>query len=80
LIRNKNLIASGLADLPIPEFYPALCLLDDADHEKAVHLIRENLAADPACTTADQVCEACGEPIPGSFGLCWNCEAPFTAI
>lgn len=32
LIRNEHLTASGLSEIPIPEFFPALCVMNDEDY------------------------------------------------
>ena len=79
LIRNEHLTASGLADLPIPEFYPALCVVDDADYDEAVRLIRENLALDPRSAEAEVICSNCGESSPANFDSCWNCGSVIPA-
>ena len=84
LIRNEHLNTCGLADLPIPEFFPALCVVDDADYDadydEAVRLIRGNLASDPRSAEADVVCSKCGESSPANFDSCWNCGAPLTVV
>lgn len=73
LIRNEHLNTCGLADLPIPEFFPALCVIKDEDYDQAVQLIRENLASDPRSTEPDVICSHCAESSPANFDSCWNC-------
>ena len=79
LIRNEHLTASGLADIPIPEFYPALCVMNDADYGAAVRLIRSHLDADRQAEGIDVTCAKCGETNPGNFDICWNCNEPLVA-
>lgn len=76
LIRNENLTNSGLSEIPIPEFFPALCVMNDDDYIPAVELIRSHLVADDASAAVDVPCPGCGEINPGNFELCWNCGAP----
>ena len=67
-----------LSDLPIPAFYPALCVVRDEDTERGIELIREyqrGVAEDAGADSPDWLCPACGESVPASFGSCWKCEA-----
>ncbi len=75
LIRNETLTASGLADLPIPEFFPALCVVNDADYDAAVVIIRDHLQKDPRSDHPDVKCTSCGETNPANFEICWICGA-----
>lgn len=72
-VRNENL--SG-AD-PISLFHPALCVVDEADHERAIALIRE-FERPVGDASVELTCGACGEPSPGTFGRCWNCGRELT--
>ena len=76
-IRNENSYHM-LADIPIPHFYPALCVTDDADAERAVELLRDFLAGEVRSAQAEESpewkCPQCGETVPGNFGSCWKCE------
>ncbi len=62
------------AILPLPEFWPALCIRDDEDYPEAMKLLREVRDAAPP-TTEDWKCAACSETVPGNFTSCWNCGA-----
>lgn len=73
MIRNEYLTCSGLTEIPIPEFFPALCVLNDEDHVPAVEIIRAHLAASQADAGVDIQCAACGETNPGNFDTCWSC-------
>ena len=78
-IRNESLMMSGLTDFPIPDFFPALCVVEDADYPRAVELIRAHLDAQQEASDREVPCPACGETNPGNFGECWNCGAALVA-
>lgn len=80
MIRNEFLTASGLTEIPIPEFYPALCVMNDEDYVAAVKIIREHLTAIQENADEEIVCRGCGETNPGNFGTCWSCGNPVTGI
>jgi len=73
LVRNQDLTMSGLAELPIPEFFPALCVVDDDDYERAMEVIRDHLQADQERSAEEVRCVHCGETSPGNFEICWAC-------
>jgi hypothetical protein len=73
LIRNEYLTVSGLTEIPIPEFFPALCVLNDEDYVEAVAIIREHLSANQNNANIEVVCVSCGETNPGNFEICWSC-------
>ncbi len=76
MIRNEYLTGSGLTEIPIPEFFPALCVLNDEDYARAVAVIREHLAADQENADIEIACVSCGETNPGNFVTCWSCGGP----
>ena len=76
-IRNETMqqtIPGGLAVafLPLPDFWPTLCVLRDEDYPKAMELIRSASEAPPE-SAEDWKCPACGETVPANFASCWNC-------
>jgi hypothetical protein len=78
-VRNgttQQTIVGGLmtAILPLPEFWPALCVVNDHDHPEAMRLLREVREAGPT-SKDDWICVPCGETAPGNFTACWNCGA-----
>lgn len=73
IIRNEYLTMSGLSEIPIPEFFPALCVADDADYPRAVALIRDHLTTERQQTSEEWACPKCGESNPGNFEVCWSC-------
>jgi hypothetical protein len=56
--------------LPIPEWWPNLCVIYAEDFAQAVQLLWEVDNGD-----SSQVCPQCGETVPSSFELCWNCKS-----
>jgi len=76
MIRNEFLTGSGLSDIPIPEFFPALCVLQDEDYVQAVKIIREHLTANQKDADIEIKCASCGETNPGNFDICWSCGNP----
>ena len=79
MIRNEYLTGSGLTEIPIPEFFPALCVLNDDDYPQAVAIIREHLTANQMKADTEIVCISCGETNPGNFETCWSCNNPVSA-
>jgi hypothetical protein len=79
MIRNEYLAGSGLTEIPIPEFFPALCVLNDEDYVRAVQIIREHLTANQMNAEMEITCVSCGETNPGNFEICWSCGNPVSA-
>jgi hypothetical protein len=77
IVRNKHLTMSGLTEIPIPEFFPALCVINDEDYEPAMEIIRKHLTENSIGVEREVTCTACGEPSPGNFDVCWACGAVF---
>ena len=69
--RNDNV--SG-AEVMVPVFYPALCVLAEEDEERALEIIKKARVPD-AVTGPDRPCPACGEMVPAEFAQCWSCSA-----
>jgi len=60
-----------------PKFVPALFVINDEDHDRAMAILRDYSTPDPAAlASADWTCPACQESNPGTFDLCWSCESP----
>lgn len=73
-IRNADtqqaIVASLItAIIPVPEFWPTLCVMHDEDYPAAMELLRE--AGEP--DGPEWTCPKCGKPVPGNFAVCWNC-------
>ncbi|MBK1833897.1 DUF2007 domain-containing protein [Roseibacillus ishigakijimensis] len=73
-LRNRNLTMSGLSEIPIPEFYPALCVVHPEDEKRAVELVKDYLARENEPLGEDWICSACGEKVPDSLAECWQCQ------
>jgi hypothetical protein len=70
--RNEYVSTAAIA---VQEFTSALCILNDADLDRGVELIRnyiETLRDEPV---EEITCQKCGESSPGTFATCWNCGA-----
>ncbi len=74
-LRNENL--STTEGVSIPDFFPALCIVNDTDRSAATELIRNHLKQTQTTPSVDITCGSCGELSPGNFGSCWNCQSPF---
>ena len=73
---QQTLVHSAMpAIFPLPEFWPALCVVDDADYPEAMTLLRR--VNEPASAEmGDWKCAGCGETVPGNFDTCWSCQQP----
>ena len=78
-VRNastQQAIVGGLltAIFPLPDFWPTLCVLDDADYPEAMAILRD--AQTPESSSQPEwPCPQCKEAVPGHFAVCWNCGA-----
>lgn len=70
-IRNENL--STTEGVSIPDFFPALCILNDEDEAAAVDIMRRDMAQAEAASEEEVTCATCSEPSPANFANCWNC-------
>jgi len=60
----------------VPISYPTVCVLDDADYDRARALALEyDRGAFPEGEREPWTCAQCGEQIEGNFDLCWQCGA-----
>ncbi|RYD33491.1 MAG: hypothetical protein EOP85_20735 [Verrucomicrobiaceae bacterium] len=71
-LRNEHVSGTTVA---IPEVYPALCVLEEADVERGVELIRGYIEEPRDESGPELTCPKCGEKSPGTFDACWNCGA-----
>ena len=74
--RNEYVSTTGIA---IPDFTPALCIIREADVDRAVELIRTYIESSRDEASAELTCPECGETSPGTFAACWNCGASLEA-
>lgn len=79
LMRNETLTMSGLTEFPIPDFFPALCVVNDEDYDRAIGILREHVGHDSVKSGEEISCQGCGETNPGNFEICWSCGAALGA-
>ena len=71
LIRNESI---AMTEIPIPVFYPALCIMNDKDHKKALEILKEVIKREQTeITSPDVNCPSCNETSPANFEVCWAC-------
>jgi hypothetical protein len=69
----RNDAGGMIAGVPIPVFYPALCIINDADYDRARAIVAASQATVSA-TGGDWICPHCQSAVPATFASCWNCE------
>ncbi len=72
-IRNENSHHS-LTEIPVPLFYPTLCVVNDEDYDAALEILRPIEEAPPELGP-DWQCAQCQESVPANFDACWKCGA-----
>lgn len=70
-IRNDNL--SG-TEIPIPDFYPAICVVNEKDEESALKFLHIFFEEEKRPLGPDWHCEKCNEAVPDSMQECWSCQ------
>ena len=70
-IRNEHL-GSVLGEIPFPEVWPQLWVINDLDYDRARQLIDADIAAAES-PSEPWNCRKCGEENEGQFSACWNC-------
>lgn len=73
MLRNETLV-HGVVEVPIPEFYPNIVVMDPADAVKARKLIKDDLEAREEDPGPPVKCPNCGAENPGNFGTCYACS------
>ncbi|RBP46263.1 putative signal transducing protein [Roseimicrobium gellanilyticum] len=74
VVLNEN-VETMTTMVPIPDFFPALCVVNDEDYERAVEVLEQNSVTDARLGQQQRVCPACQERSPGNFETCWSCGA-----
>lgn len=69
-VRNENLHNN---EVPIPDFFPALCVVNDEEYDRALQVIQEHVERDREASDTEVECASCGEKNPGNFEVCWSC-------
>ncbi len=65
--------------LAFPVFSPSLWIMNEADKDRALVIIRDHLLSQPAEPGTERTCPHCGERSPGNFAACWNCGTALDA-
>ncbi|MBK1790687.1 DUF2007 domain-containing protein [Persicirhabdus sediminis] len=76
MLRNEHATMSGLSDIPIPEFYPNICVMNDEDYPRAWEIMKRTMVTNSEKANLEVACSSCGEINPGNFDLCFSCEEP----
>ena len=74
LLRNEHTTTSGITSVPIPEFYPNICVLNDEDYPRAWEILNHALHTNAKNVDVDVICPECGEKNPGNFEMCFSCN------
>lgn len=69
-IRNEHTNNPAMAGAM---FLPSLCIIDDADYDEAIRILKSRQEKIPAAGP-DWTCPACSEKNPFNFELCWKCN------
>ena len=77
MLRNENLV-HGVVEIPIPEFYPNLCVMDDDDYEAAWSIINKVIENEEDPVDDDVACPKWGEENPANFAECFCCQSPIS--
>ena len=69
-IRNEHL-GSIVGEMPFPEVWPQLWIVNDLDQDRAMQLINDDGVDESPSEPWN--CRHCGEENEGQFAACWNC-------
>ncbi len=61
--------------LDLPEFWPALAVVNESDLDKAREVIQKQKEENAKNVDQEIPCPSCDEKNPGNFELCWSCGA-----
>jgi hypothetical protein len=79
VVLNEN--AETMTTLvPIPVFFPTLCVVNDEDYDRAVEVLESNAVNSARQSQQPRVCPACKETNPGNFETCWSCGADLLSL
>jgi hypothetical protein len=71
-VTQQALFGLAAAFFPLPEFFPTLCIVKDEEYPEALAILRKFQSSEPLSEN-DWQCARCGENVPASLGICWNC-------
>ena len=69
----RNDAGGMITAVPIPVFYPALCVVNDADYDRAKAMVDASHTT-VAAVGGDWICPHCQSVVPAGFDACWKCE------
>ena len=72
-VRNES-SNNSLTEMPSLLFFPALCVVNDDDYDRAMQILGE-IYYSPPSQAPDWRCPKCSEEVPGNFDSCWQCGA-----
>ena len=75
MLRNEFLV-HGVVEIPIPEFYPNLCVMNDEDYKEAWTIINKVIEVENIPVGDDVSCPKCREHNPENFAECFACQTP----
>lgn len=73
MLRNEHTTMAGLSEIPIPEFYPNICVIHDEDYPRAWEIMKRTMETNSKDAEIDISCGNCGETNPGNFDVCFSC-------
>ena len=73
MLRNEHTTMAGLSEIPIPEFFPNICVMNDEDYPRAWKILKQTMESNSKNSEIDVTCAACGEINPGNFDMCFSC-------
>jgi len=79
MLRNEDLV-HGVVEIPIVEFYPNLCVMNDEDYKEAWEIVNRVIEAEKQSPGEDLICPKCSEANPGNFEECFSCQSPLTPL
>ena len=74
ILRNEYASTSGITGIPIPEFYPNICIVNEEDYPAALEILNHALHSNENNIEVEVTCPDCGEPNPGNFEICYLCN------
>lgn len=74
MLRNEHTQMAGVSEIPIPEFYPNICVMHDEDYPRAWEILNQTMHTNAQNAEFDIACPTCGETNPGNFEVCFSCD------
>ena len=71
----RNWTGSNITEVPIPDMFPNVCVLNHEDFVRARKIVTDYFQAPPQASE-EWECPKCQEKVDGIFSECWSCQAP----